>query len=44
VYNSKTYINPHNFPHEAKQQSYMPDNFKIENIWKPNLSGWENIK
>ena len=42
--NSRTYINPHDFPDEAKQQSYLPDQFNKENLWKPNLSGWEKIQ
>ena len=42
--NSRTYINPHNFPDKAKSQSYFPDNFKTETSWRPNLFGWEKIK
>ncbi len=42
--NSRTYINPHNYPNESKMQSYFPDNFKKETIWKPNNFGWEKIK
>ena len=43
-HNSKTYINPHNYPNEAKKQSYFPRNYKREKIWEPNLFGWEKIK
>ena len=43
-HNSKTYINPHNYPNEAKKQSYFPQNYKREKIWEPNLFGWEKIK
>ena len=42
--NSRTYINPHNSPNESRSQSYFPDYFKKETIWKPNLFGWEKIK
>ena len=42
--NSKTYINPHNYPKEALKQVYMPENFNKENVWGLNLNGWEKIK
>ena len=42
--NSTTYINPHKSPSEAKKQSYLPPNYKKEQIWKPSISGWEKRK
>tara|TARA_Y100001968_G_scaffold324999_1_gene365491 strand:+ start:5582 stop:6856 length:1275 start_codon:yes stop_codon:yes gene_type:complete len=42
--NSKSYINPHHYPNDVSQQTYMPENVHMENSWEPSVNGWEKNK
>ncbi len=39
--NSTSYKNPYDYPEGNLIQSYLPDDLKEFNVWKPSNNGWE---